>query len=406
MREASTATSMRHWLVLLCAAAGVSALVGWTVGVGRWPTYADVFDAAAPGVVNVRIGEPPRRVGTGFALSASVVVTARHLVVDAQSPIIVLNQEGRSFEATVVGTDARSDLALLEVSDGALMPLPLGSSESLRVGDTLVAIGNPYGLGHSLSAGVLAQRGRRPDPAEPQAPRVDFLQLSMGLSPGNSGGPVLDESGLVVGVLAGTHAQGAAIAFAVPVEALQRSLPRLRAGANVSRAWLGVRVDESGGDTKVTAVVPSSPADRAGLRVGDRLQRLADVWLDEPGSLQHALDRLEGGARAELVFVRDGQVESKTVPLADWADQPVVAAGITLSPEPGAGGRVVAIRPRSRAEMADVRVGDLVLAVDGVPVRAPADVKHALTGGQWTELDLHREGRAITARLEPQPQSP
>lgn len=141
--------------------------VGWWLGRSSapppppgWPSYAGVFDRVAPGVVNVSLDTPAARVGSGFAVSPREVVTARHLVVDAQR-VTVRDVQGRTLTAEVSGTDARTDLALLRLLDGELAPLPLGSTAAARVGDTVVAIGNPYGLGHSLSVGVVGSRGRR-----------------------------------------------------------------------------------------------------------------------------------------------------------------------------------------------------------------------------------------------------
>lgn len=361
-----------------------------------WPSYADVFERVATGVVNVSLESPTVRVGSGFAVSPDEIVTARHLVVDAEQ-VLVRDRLGRTLPAVVVGTDARSDLALLAVPGAGFQAVTLGDSRRVRVGDTIIAIGNPYGLAHSLAAGVLGGRGRRLQGDE--GPVVDFLQLSIPLNPGNSGGPVFDERGHVIGVLSGTHAQGQAIAFAVPVEALGDSLPALRAGQKVSRAFLGASVESQGESVVVTRVIASSPADVAGIRVGDRLSAFGGVQVRTPADLHQALDRLSGGARASVRLLRDGQLEVLDVTLADWAEQPVVIGGMTLRPAPGAGGEVVAVRPRSRAEKAGIQVGDVVRSVDGVPVRAPADIRAALADGAPAQLDLVRGGVPVSVQL-------
>ncbi len=389
----------RTWAaVALVATALAAAAVGYSLGDRDqgWPTYAPVFDEVRGGVVSVVVDAPTARVGSGFVVAPDEVVTARHLVVDAPA-ITVRDVSGASLPATLVGADARTDLALLRV-EGRLTPLVLGASEPLAVGTTLIAIGSPYGLAHSLSVGVLSGRGRRLQ-EEGSGPRVDFLQLAIPLNPGNSGGPVLDERGEVVGVLSGTHAQGQAIAFAVPVEILSASLPTLRAGARLSRAWLGLTVEQEGSAVVVSSVVASSPADRAGILPGDRLSAFDDVPLDTPADLTRALDALAGGATATVRLRRDGKLELVDVRLADWAEQPVVIGGMTLRPAPGAGGEVVAVRPRSRAEVAGILVGDVVRSVDGAPVRAPADVRDALAGGEPAQLDLVREGAPISVQL-------
>jgi serine protease Do len=324
------------------------------------------------------------------------VVTARHLVVDAEQ-VLIRDISGRTIPAAVVGTDARTDLALLRVPGAGLQPVDLDLSDERPVGDTVIAIGNPYGLSHSLAVGVVGGRGRRLQGAPEEG--VDYLQLSIPLNPGNSGGPVFDEEGRVVGVLSGTHAQGQAIAFAVPVAALVESLPALRAGQRVSRAFLGARVELQGGYVVATTVIPSSPADRAGLRPGDVLTALAEDPIWSPRDLSRALDRYDGGAHVALRLLRDGERQVVDVVLADWAEQPVVIGGMTLRPAPGAGGEVVAVRPRSRAEKSGVRVGDVVRSVDGVPVRAPADIRDALVNGNPAQLDVVRGGVPLAIQL-------
>lgn len=407
MAERTTGAAPNAAVVLLLALTVAGAAVGGFLLGSRdeppaeptWPSYAEVFGEVAGGVVNVSLETPSARIGSGFVVSPREVVTARHLVVDAER-VTVRDIHGRTLGAEVVGTDARTDLALLRLTDGELVPLELGSTADLRVGDTVVAIGNPFGLGHSLSVGVVGSRGRRLAAEVEDGPRVDFLQLSLPLNPGNSGGPVFDASGRVVGVLSGTHSQGQAISFAVPVEALLEDLGPLRAGARVSRAFLGVTTRAEAGAVVVDTVIPSSPADRAGIRPGDSLTAFDGAELSAPVDLQRALDRLEGGRATSVRLLRDGELHVLDVTLADWAEQPVAIGGMILRPAPGAGGEVVAVRPRSRAERSGVRVGDVVRAVDGVPVRAPADVRDALGGGGPAQLDLVRGGAPLSVQLE------
>ncbi|MEZ4239406.1 MAG: trypsin-like peptidase domain-containing protein [Myxococcota bacterium] len=375
--------------ILGVAVALLGLVVGFRLGTVRprpepWPSYAAVFERVAPSVVNVSLEGPVTRVGSGFAISPEEIVTARHLVVDAEQ-VLVRDISGRTLPAAVVGTDARTDLALLRVPGAGLQPVGVEDPVAHRVGDTVIAIGNPYGLSHSLAVGVIGGRGRRLLGANEEG--VAYLQLSIPLNPGNSGGPVFDGDGRLVGVLSGTHAQGQAIGFAVPASALTESLPALRAGQRVSRAFLGARAEVEDGALVVTSVIPSSPADRAGMRTGDVLVAFGDDPVATPRDLARALDRYDGGAEVPVSLRRDGAAQAVQVLLADWAEQPVVIGGMTLRPAPGAGARWWRAL-RSRAEKAGIAVGDVVRSVDGVPVRAPADIRDALANGNPAQLDV------------------
>ena len=378
-------------------------LLGWWLGSQRGVethsthSWAQLYDKVKPSVVVVEFDGPVGRVGTGFAVSAHEVVTARHLVVGAEA-VRVRRADGGMWQAEVVGTDARTDLALLRIK-GSMEPAHLGSSRTLKVGDPVVALGNPFGLGLSLSTGVVSQGARRLVPTA-NGPRVDFLQLSIPLNPGNSGGPVFDADGRVVGVLAGTHTQGQAIAFAVPVEVVHEDLEPLRRGEHISRAFLGLRASAYDGALVVDSVVPSGPADRAGIRPGDAISALAGAAMSTEADMFAQLDVLPGGRTIEVRLLRDGQLVVVDLALGDWAEQPVVIAGMTLRAAPGSGGEVMAVRPRSRSEASGVRVGDRVQRVNGLPVRAPIEVREALGRTPGAQLEIARDGAAVVVQLK------
>jgi serine protease Do len=248
--------------------------------------------------------------------------------------------------------------------------------------------------------GVLGSRDRRLESDAPGTPGTTFLQLTIPLNPGNSGGPIFDQGGRVVGVLTGTHAQGQAIAFAVPVEDLLATLPALEGGARVTRAFLGARTQPAVEGLLVTSVVLSGPADAAGLRKGDVIRAIGGNPVRTPDSLQAALDELPIQSVARIDVLRGGEEIALSVELTDRAEHPVVIAGMTLRAEPGIGGIVVAVRPRSRAEVAGIAVGDLVRTVDGVPVHAPADVQDLLPGGKAAQIEILRDGTPLSLTIE------
>lgn len=397
MAQPSGLSSALGWIV-------VALLVGVAIGQSMtdrpdpWPPYARVYTHVGPSVVTVGLDGPDPREGSGFAIARDRVVTARHLVVGVDA-LTVSDIDGRRYDARVLGTDARTDLALLEVPGGVLPSVQLGASD-LHVGDTILAIGNPFGLGHSLSVGVVGSTNRRIVGADgvPFGPARGFLQLSIPLNPGNSGGPVFDGRGRVVAILSGTHAQGQAIAFAVPVEVLIEALDQLELGERLSRAYIGVRTEANADHVLIAAVTPAGPGARAGLRVGDRLTSLDGAVINSPEAFHAALDRLTAGTTAQIGFERAGAAELVAVELSDWAEHTIVVAGMTLDPAAGTGGKVVAIRPRSRAETAGVRIGDMVRSVGGLPVQAPADVQQAIAMGRGP-IEVLRDGAPMTLSL-------
>lgn len=360
------------------------------------PDVATVFENVRTSVVDLRVPAASPRLGAGVVVGPLEVVTARHLVLDASGPIEVRTPEGTTQEARVVASDARTDLALLAI-ETPLRPAEMGSAGQVRVGDTVLAVGNPFGLSHSLSVGVVGAKGRRLEAGS--GPNVGFLQLSIPLNPGNSGGPIFDLDGRLVGLLTGTHTEGQGIGFAVPTDVLADVVPSLRSGTDISRAFLGIRADDTERGVVIASIVPTGPADVAGLRPGDQIIAFDDENIASTDQLYARLDRLAGGRRVDVQLYRDGALNLFTVELADWAEQPVVIAGMTLRPLAGSGGRVVAIRPRSRASRAGVQLGDVVRTVDGLPMRAPADVRTALAGGAAGRLGLDRDGQGVLIGL-------
>lgn len=355
-----------------------------------------MYSAIQGTVVALRVNAPERRLGAGVVVGEHEIMTARHLVVDVDGAVDVLLADGRHLEARVRGTDARTDLALLAVDE----PLPsarMADAHHVRVGDTVFAVGNPYGLPHSVTVGVVGAKHRRLTSGT--GPEVGFLQLSIPLNPGNSGGPIFDLDGRLVGLLTGTHTEGQAIAFAVPTDTVVAALPALRSGADVSRGFLGLRVAPTEDGVRVVSIIPTGPADLAGVRPDDVLTAFDGVPIGAPQDLYTRLDQLPGDHATSLRLLRDGTLHVLEVELADWALQPVAIAGMTLRPHAGSGGRVVAVRPRSRADEAGVQIGDLVRTVDGLPLQAPADVRSALSPTRAARIGLERDGVSVQAAL-------
>jgi S1-C subfamily serine protease len=259
------------------------------------PSFAALFKRLSPSVVNIYTQEEitqrlPRALaaltpqGTGTSLGSGMildldghVLTNAHVVENA-AEIRVRCFDESELPARLVGIDPTRDLALLKVDGAAdLVPVVPGDSMRLEVGDWVLAIGNPLGLSHTLTKGIVSGMGRSELSVEGNG-YVDLIQTDAPVNAGSSGGPLFDQQGRVVGVTSAMSSVGQGIAFAIPWHVVTGALPRLRQGGEVSRSWLGVYVRPLG-DQKgvlVEAVVDESPADRAGLQPGDAILRVGD----------------------------------------------------------------------------------------------------------------------------------
>jgi serine protease Do len=260
------------------------------------PGFADLAEAADAAVVFIetqqatRVGDRRvigRGLGSGFVFDPSgLILTNQHVIEGATSIAVVFrNQERRRAEA--IGSDPQTDVAVLRV-DGADLPhLVLGDSQQLRVGDWVLAIGNPFGLSHTVSAGIISAKGRTRTDVKGLDPAgyYDFLQTDASINPGNSGGPLLDLSGQVVGINTAIKADANSIGFAIPIAMVKELLPALLKDGKVRRSAVGVVVDSVGGEDMarlglkdaqgalITRVIAGGPAERAGAKTDDVIVR-------------------------------------------------------------------------------------------------------------------------------------
>jgi S1-C subfamily serine protease len=293
---------------------------------------------ATPGVP----GAPPPAVGTGsgFVLDQlGSVLTNNHVVREA-SRVEVTLQDGSSYAGTVIGRDALSDLAVLKVDAPAdrLQPVTLGDSGSLKVGQLAVAIGNPFGHTRTLTVGVVSGLGR-PIPGSYRRLMLDMIQTDAALNPGNSGGPLLNSRGEVVGINTAVERDQPGVGFAVPVNRAKRFLPEMLAGKSVRHPWLGISgvdvtpflADEHGLPAQrgilILEVVPGGPAAQAGLRGSDGSPASGDLVLAADGRnvsgiadlVAHA-DSRQVGDRITLSLLRAGQARDLDVVLGEFPE--------------------------------------------------------------------------------------
>lgn len=313
---------------------------------GELPSFADMVEEARPGVVNIftrtrvpthRLVVSPTRqlipeqrisesLGSGFIIDEDGYVLTNHHVIANATDIEVRLLDDRRFRATLVSDDPKTDVALLKL-EGPLddLPvLPLGDSSRLRVGDWVVAIGNPLGLTSTVTAGIVSATGRRSLPLGGLRYQ-DFIQTDASINPGNSGGALLNVHGEVVGVSTAMNEAGQGIGFAIPVNMIQEILPRLREGGRIERSWLGIYVDPvpaalrgelelpREGGALVKRVVQGGPADRARLRPGDVILALDDTPIEDDDQLAWLASNIGVGKTVTLRVARGS--EQLDVPL-------------------------------------------------------------------------------------------
>ena len=377
--------------------------------------------------------DPRVQVGSGFFVDGNGhIVTSDHVVADAAEVTVTLH-DGTRHEARVVGRDARTDLAVLEIdSDGSSPWLSFGDDESARVGDWVVAIGNPFGFGGTVTAGILSARGR-----DIRAGGYgDFLQVDAPINRGSSGGPLFDTRGRVIGVNAAIYSPvrggNVGIGFAVPASIAAPVVAELIEEGKVTRGWLGVSLQaltpaiaeslgmENASGVLVADVAPDSPAARAGIRRADVVTAVGGRAMEDGKALALAIGAMEPGDEAVVTVVRDGEPLDIAVKLAGWPDAGKTAVSEAPASAPASGPRlgvylesragqlvVAGVRPDSPAAEARLRRGDVLISVDNEPVAASADVEQALRKAAEEDREhalllIERRGqpRFVAVRIE------
>jgi serine protease Do len=376
---------------------------------------------AAPGTREFTVPS----LGTGFVLSSDGYILTNNHVVEGVDTITVVFSDGGEYDAEIVGRDPKTDIALVRVTGrDDLHALTLGNSDEVLPGDWAIAIGNPFGLAHTVTAGIVSAKGRDIG----QGPYDDFIQTDAAINPGNSGGPLLNLAGEVIGINTAINPRANTIGFAVPINMAKEILPELRSQGHVTRGWLGVAVQpitpeleeafglESSEGAIVAEVKPGSPADLAGVQRGDVIVRLNGEAIRKLRELPRAVSKLPVGEQVEIEVVRGGKRETldARIGVLDEA-QDLASLG------PGAGGAsdfglhasdltpqlasrlgleevsgvvVGSVTPDGAAADAGLRVGDILLEVDRERVNDAADLERRLDEAGSRALLLVRRGGA------------
>jgi serine protease Do len=374
---------------------------------------------------------PTMALGSGFVIDpAGYIVTNDHVIADAKK-VEAIFQDGTRRKATIVGVDKVDDLALLKVkADKPLPSLKFADSDKAKVGDWVFAVGNPFGLGGTVTKGIISARGR-----SLEGSRIDYFQIDASVNRGNSGGPTFDLNGDVVGINTAIYSPNGGnvgIAFDIPADVAVPVIAELKATGHAEHGWLGVQIqeispeiaaslglsDDQAKGALVADVVKGSPADKAGLRIGDVVVGFNETTLTEMPQLAHMVAALRPGERTVLHIIRDHHPDDITVDIGTLkADDQVVASGGTKKSEPPGrlglglaaltpeardhfqidkaveGVVVTRIKPGSPADDAGVEVGDVIEQIDGHPVKGVREALELLRSeGKEILLLDHRHG--------------
>jgi serine protease Do len=361
-------------------------------------------------------GVPPQRqqrqqgLGSGVLVDPNGIIITNDHVIRGASAIHVVLADGRELEAEVIGSDANNDLAVLKVS--SKQPLPaakLGTSSDLMIGETVIAIGSPFGLSKTVTSGVVSATGRT-FKADGRTYN-DFIQTDAAINPGNSGGPLLNVDGDVIGINTAIFASAQGIGFAIPADKVRRIMDELTRFGKVRPAWVGIEVQEMsprlarqlGWDRTYGVVVsdvePGSPAEQAGVRRGDVLAEMGGSRISDAEDYVTRARGYPARAAFPLVLFREGGQRTLQVTPVEFPPQLVEALvwnrlGLRVKPTRGAMA-VQAVRPGSAANEVGLEPGDLVVRVNNQQVAEPAAFQEALLAARGTRsvLLLVRRGR-------------
>jgi serine protease Do len=361
--------------------------------------------------------EHPHSLGSGFVINrAGYILTNAHVIEGAQQILVTL-QDGRQFTARLIGSDTKTDVALIKIATSDNLPIaPLGDSDQIKVGQWVMAIGNPFGFDHSVTAGIVSAKSR----FIPGNYDV-FIQTDASINPGNSGGPLINLDGAVVGVNSAIYTRSGlnmGIGFAIPVNLVKEELPQLSARGKVIRGWLGIYIESVSAETArwakmaephgamITEVLSNGPAAVAGLRRGDIIIELDHHEVGDSQELPLLVGALPIGRIVQVKILRNGHTMEVPITIVRSDEEKLARAslkqeafGLKLEDlTPGLAqeldlrdshGLVVsAIRPGSAAESSGLRVRDVILEVNQKPINGLSSYDRALKSGGRGKIDL------------------
>src|SRR5690554_2704533 len=378
--------------------------------------------------------QPSRSMGSGFIVSKDGYVLTNNHVVEGADEVIVRLNDRREFKAVIVGTDPRSDMAVLKIDNGDDLPVvSVGRSQDLKVGEWVFAIGSPFGFDYTVTAGIVSALGR----SLPSENYVPFIQTDVAINPGNSGGPLFNLDGEVVGINSQIFTRSGGfmgLSFAIPINVAMDVADQLRDDGQVRRGWLGVMIQpvsrdlaesfgmESPSGALIADLDPEGPAAEGGLQAGDVILEVDGSRVHDSSTLPRLIGRTAPGSEVELELMRDGERRQLTVTVGDWPDAEQATAsrpeesrqarlGISVAELERAererlgiegGVRVRELDPDGAAAAAGIRPGDILVSLDHRGVSSPGQLVE-LVGELPTDravpVRLYRDGRSLFVAL-------
>ena len=422
------------WSSLLLALVSLGAQAALPVSVGSKPvtSLAPLVEAASPAVVNIQVTQLRRDrfgrtgefggAGSGVIVDADngYILTNHHVIADADEIEVTLS-DGRTLDADIVGSDERTDIAVIKVEPDNLTEMPIGDSARVRVGDFVIAIGNPYGLDNTVTSGIVSALGRT---GINRGGVESFIQTDASINPGNSGGALVNMDGELIGInsmIFSRSGGNVGIGFSVPTEIASSIMRQILEFGEVRRGLLGVNIDtlnpegaatldlEIEGGALVTRVSPQSAAEKAGIEVGDIIVGVNKKSVKSGPDLINAIGLLRSGDVVTVRYLRDNKEFLVTATLGRVEDQLLSGAnihpglaGVSFAPASASsesGVVVTGVEEGSRAAQRDLRVGDVITSVNRILVRNLSDLQSVAEGNRILFLLVKRGERSLLLRI-------